>query len=272
MTEKKEITCDIINDLIPSYVDEICSKDSKKLVTEHIQTCTLCRQTVDRLKNTTFTTDQTETQQLNYMRRVKQKYTNISQSGFRLLILLVAFTAFYMLYEHGNKAFGIHYIVQLLLIIGTYLILSQTSQPYCSNKLSNLLITGNIITITYIVLLTFFCYQWIVTKQCPFNIELTQLGPFVVRLLLVAMCLLFLIFTCCLLLTFKNITVKKLAFILPITGCCMALILISTFRNLSYDVHAVFVLIIKRYLLLVIEATVTMFVIVFYEKHWKRSK
>lgn len=37
------MTCNIIKDLIPSFVDEICSEDSRVLINEHIQTCKLCR-------------------------------------------------------------------------------------------------------------------------------------------------------------------------------------------------------------------------------------
>lgn len=41
------ITCEVIKDLLPLYHDNVCSKDSCKLVEEHLSTCEKCR---DELK------------------------------------------------------------------------------------------------------------------------------------------------------------------------------------------------------------------------------
>lgn len=42
--------CDVIQDLIPSYLDEICSKKTKELVEEHLLECEPCRRFVESLK------------------------------------------------------------------------------------------------------------------------------------------------------------------------------------------------------------------------------
>ena len=38
-----KITCDIIRDLLPLYVDDVLSEDSRKLVREHLENCTDCQ-------------------------------------------------------------------------------------------------------------------------------------------------------------------------------------------------------------------------------------
>lgn len=43
-------TCDIIKDLMPLFVDEICSEDSKNLIYEHIQTCKPCKEFLESMK------------------------------------------------------------------------------------------------------------------------------------------------------------------------------------------------------------------------------
>ena len=43
--------CDLIQDLLPLYQDEICSESSKKAVQEHLEECTVCRNTADKLMN-----------------------------------------------------------------------------------------------------------------------------------------------------------------------------------------------------------------------------
>ena len=35
--------CEIIRDLIPLYLDKVCSEDSRKLVEDHLSECSECR-------------------------------------------------------------------------------------------------------------------------------------------------------------------------------------------------------------------------------------
>ena len=35
--------CEIIRDLIPLYLDDVCSEESKKLVEDHLSECKECR-------------------------------------------------------------------------------------------------------------------------------------------------------------------------------------------------------------------------------------
>lgn len=43
--------CGLINDLIPLYVDDICSEESKMMVEEHIATCESCRDELKKMKS-----------------------------------------------------------------------------------------------------------------------------------------------------------------------------------------------------------------------------
>ena len=45
-----KITCDVIQDLMPSYIDGILSEDSKALVEEHMGTCQECRKMLELMK------------------------------------------------------------------------------------------------------------------------------------------------------------------------------------------------------------------------------
>ena len=42
---ENKISCDVINDLLPSYIDGICSEESKKIVEDHLQNCPSCKET-----------------------------------------------------------------------------------------------------------------------------------------------------------------------------------------------------------------------------------
>ncbi|MGE7933896.1 anti-sigma factor family protein [Viridibacillus arvi] len=56
------MNCNIIKDLLPSYIDEICSEDTVKLVEDHVQHCEECRQTLKRLQ-----------QQMDYVQMVPEE-------------------------------------------------------------------------------------------------------------------------------------------------------------------------------------------------------
>ena len=46
-----KISCNVIQDIMPLYVDEIVSEDTKKLVEEHLKECEDCRKrTVSEIK------------------------------------------------------------------------------------------------------------------------------------------------------------------------------------------------------------------------------
>lgn len=46
-----EITCDIVRDLMPLYVDDVCSDDSRKLIEDHINHCSKCQNELAAMKD-----------------------------------------------------------------------------------------------------------------------------------------------------------------------------------------------------------------------------
>lgn len=44
------INCDIIRDLLPSYVDELTSKESNAAIDEHIKNCPACKKILENMK------------------------------------------------------------------------------------------------------------------------------------------------------------------------------------------------------------------------------
>lgn len=46
----EKISCEIIQDLLPLYYDEVCSIETTKLVEDHLEYCESCRLELDRIK------------------------------------------------------------------------------------------------------------------------------------------------------------------------------------------------------------------------------
>ena len=49
---EKKYNCDVIQDLLPLYQDDICSESSKSIVEEHLTECPSCKDILNKLKNT----------------------------------------------------------------------------------------------------------------------------------------------------------------------------------------------------------------------------
>ncbi len=47
-----DISCKIIEDLLPLYIDGVCSEESKKLVEEHLSECSRCEDMFRQMKST----------------------------------------------------------------------------------------------------------------------------------------------------------------------------------------------------------------------------
>ncbi|MFE5429283.1 zf-HC2 domain-containing protein [Peribacillus simplex] len=46
-----KISCNIVKDMLPLYHDNVCSKDSKKMVEEHLSECDSCKSELDRIRD-----------------------------------------------------------------------------------------------------------------------------------------------------------------------------------------------------------------------------
>ena len=46
-----KITCDIVRDLMPLYIDDVCSDDSRKLIEDHINHCSKCQNELAAMKD-----------------------------------------------------------------------------------------------------------------------------------------------------------------------------------------------------------------------------
>lgn len=233
MDGKNLITCDVVKDLMPSYVDGICSEDSKKLVTEHVQNCGQCQQILDMLKNTMLTAEKTGTEQVNYMKKVKQKYSNKSMAGFRLFALLAGLVMFCILYGWHDIDKKMFYIFEVVMIAGAYFMLPNYMENKIAKNLSNIFGMVSIVMVLGVVFLLWQSCQWITSESGPFGMELAQVGPFLVKLLLLDFGVQFAVLASSMILPSWNIYVKKMPAIVSIIGCCMVLVFIYLLRSMS---------------------------------------
>ncbi len=100
------MNCKIIQDLLPLYVDSVCSKESCELVQEHLKTCPACARELDMMRQGTPEVPEVESDHakaiINTWRRHKRK-TILKVFAF-ILAGILSFTAVFIM---PNTKWGI---------------------------------------------------------------------------------------------------------------------------------------------------------------------
>lgn len=92
---REQIHCNIVKDLLPSYVDELVSKETKELVEGHISNCASCKDYLQEMKEGQNIPEKSvQMQAVDYMAKIRRYEKRLLLSGLVISFLLGA--ALYM--------------------------------------------------------------------------------------------------------------------------------------------------------------------------------
>lgn len=87
----KEIDCDIIQDLLPSYNDKISSKSTNNLVEEHLQNCKNCKRVLENMnKEIQVKTLKNKMERIDYLKGYKKRKKIMIIVSILLTIFILA--------------------------------------------------------------------------------------------------------------------------------------------------------------------------------------
>jgi len=86
----EKINCDIIKDLLPLYVDNVLSPESKTAVEEHLKTCPQCSKEVEELRASLPDEQALSDNENQFFKYLQKKFRKLSFLRI-LLVLLVVF-------------------------------------------------------------------------------------------------------------------------------------------------------------------------------------
>lgn len=89
----KEMECDVIKDLLPSYADKITSDTTNKLVEEHLKHCNKCSKILEEMNKEIDTELFNQNEQIDYLKGFKKekKIAIIKTICIFIIIMLVIF-------------------------------------------------------------------------------------------------------------------------------------------------------------------------------------
>lgn len=96
--------CEIIRDLLPSYIDELTSGESNREIKEHLKTCPGCRKYLEEMRESIQTPSQIEENKKAIKPFKKIKRSIWKAVGATVLVCILVFGAYSLYYGRSWKA------------------------------------------------------------------------------------------------------------------------------------------------------------------------
>jgi len=213
---KKE--CDIIKDLLPSYVDNICSEASKEWIEAHLAECEECRASAQVMKHTEISATMLEQEQLEAGRKVIRQ--NLRRSIFHLGLCLLM--AVLMLFVFALDGFQIShmalYIALPICLMMTWLTYRNQTRLRTWDKWDTLLTVVAVLATGYGTGMMWYSFSRAVKGETVFGLALNKFGPFLYGQMVLAAVFCFLVYVIQIVRTVKKGRSNSLPLGLSLTG------------------------------------------------------
>ncbi len=173
--DNKDITCNVIHDLMPSYVDDICSEDSRKLVETHISECFKCNDMLHSMKNTEMVVGEMEKVQIDYFKRIRGNLRKQNVIGLFILAMIVVVLISLWIMHKPIPIWGT-FLLAPVMVSAAFLCEGKFGKS--SKKIGNILLIVAMAVIVYGFAFNQYVFFCLRAKSIPFNMEVYHLGPF----------------------------------------------------------------------------------------------
>ncbi|WP_066714506.1 zf-HC2 domain-containing protein [Clostridium sp. Marseille-P299] len=233
-----KLSCEIIKDLIPSYVNNNCSKESEKLIKEHIIECGACTMRIYRMEAEKMVSVE-EKKENHFLINVKNL---VIDKNLLILGLMIAFIAIGMVFSISNNkgvSLSTYYVVSPFLTLGTYFILSKFTLKRVKTRWDFAMTGLGMFLTFYIIIIEYLIVQWLENATIPFGMLAARLGAFYPRQLLIVAFIHMIIFVVTILLSVKHRNSHSTLLTINVTGGCLAFAYLSMARKLyTIEVYA----------------------------------
>ncbi len=90
---KNNLDCEVIEDLLPSYVDQLTHEKTNILIAEHLQNCTSCRK---KYENMSLKDDHSSLEEINYLKKIKRQNKKSFFKGMMSIIIVISLVLAYI--------------------------------------------------------------------------------------------------------------------------------------------------------------------------------
>ena len=173
---KKE--CDIIKDLLPSYVDNICSEASNEWIKAHLVECRECRAIAEALKTTEFSAKRLDFAQVDATKKVKKRQVGNSIVMLGLCMFLMLMTT--AVFAEGNSVVShmVLYAELPVCMVITWFVNKGRQARRTWDKWDTISLAAVLFVITYGISEMWFVVLKTLGGKTILGLELNEIGPF----------------------------------------------------------------------------------------------
>lgn len=253
------LSCDVVKDLIPSYIDNICSQDSRQIVEEHISSCEDCKNIMELMIKTEFVSHKSDTKQIDYMKKVKTHYKNKNILSFSLLNIFIIVGMFIAIMGYQFIQLEVYFIIFPILILSSYFILSDQMNQSKINKWEIVLSGIGIILLCYSMLISlYFIKNLAGINIC--GLQSREIGPFLHRQYFVIAIMQMAMYVGRIVVKLKKESTYGIGLIIHLLGCCIVCGLNSLLYNMG-DVESYISVVYQLFGILLLECIVVSIII-----------
>ena len=176
-----KIDCGIVQDLIPSYVDGVCSEASKVCVEEHTKDCEECRAFLTECQGVELSGKVLEEKQLDGLRKVKKKLKRQNMFSYALLLVVIGFAAYFFTTNIGTIGVRWYYGLYAVAVAATFGVTMQGKANKKYEKVEKIMLVLSFVAIAYALFWYCFMMGSAGNGNVPLGMELGQVGPFLHR-------------------------------------------------------------------------------------------
>lgn len=100
----RKTDCEIVEDLMPLYIDGLTSETSNKLIVEHLQECEECRAKLQRMRDGNITVAKDDVKEIDFLKKTRKHNIKTVIAGILAVLIIVISVIGIRLFVTGQKA------------------------------------------------------------------------------------------------------------------------------------------------------------------------
>lgn len=223
-----KVECHIITDLLPSYLEDLLSEETKQDVIQHLSNCEKCRKVSEEMKSTiSLDVPKINVASIDYFKKVTLHF--IRKNIFTLCILLLTVVLLHLYVSNfGILPNKLLYITLPILCFCGYFIFSNNLNQNTKAGKSAIVLSGISISVFLLELLFMFTLNlWV------HNMTTSSVGPFVLYTLYIVLFMELVVIIYSLIQAIKKSYLYYFITELGITAACVSVSFISSLHTLS---------------------------------------
>ncbi len=172
--------CNIVKDLLPLYLEELCSDDTRSFVEAHLAQCDACQNTCALLKHPDTVTESVRDQEINVFKKLDSYFAGKMLTGYLLFLAVLSIGVFTLLLTVSINRFyfGCHALLMPLTMLATDFAFHGKAER-SSAKPGRELLIPQILLLLFSMIMMFYvifalCFN---PDSTPLGVPLHQTGP-----------------------------------------------------------------------------------------------